>query len=240
VLENPLKYRNVAILLSVLFLVGLGGGWVIGGKQTVLPGETAPRQVQWLLSIAALVVIGVMLYLSITAEQADAHGQGHDNALAWEEVLKAKPIPDHITAVIEEQALAVVGQVVPLSISVTDVNGNPIENATFTVEARSVEYNRPVLNFVARSDSQGQFTWHLQFIDGSPHQVIVNVAPNPESDIQFPPFALAKTIEVEGIAPPLLTRLISLGYFTSVLALGTGVGFWLKRRGKLSRTCEGI
>ncbi len=40
--EKPVKYRNVAILAAILLVAGFGGGWVIGGKQTIEPGEIAP------------------------------------------------------------------------------------------------------------------------------------------------------------------------------------------------------
>lgn len=226
--ENPIKYRNVAILLSILFAVGMGGGWVIGGKQTVMPGERAPRRVQWLLSGAAFTAIAVMLYLSIAAEKADAHGGDHK--VVQPEAAIANPIPETVTAEITDQAIATVGQAIPVAITLADASGQPIEDAVLAIEARSVEYGRAVMAFTAQSNAEGEFTWRQQFFDGAPHQIIVDVAPAPGSEAEFEPFTMAKTIDVTGIAPPVATRLISLTYFTLFLAMGMGVGYWLKQR----------
>jgi hypothetical protein len=51
--ENGVKYRNFAILAVILLIVGLGGGWVIGGRQQTQPGQIAPQRVRLLLSGAA-------------------------------------------------------------------------------------------------------------------------------------------------------------------------------------------
>ncbi|MGB3493230.1 MAG: hypothetical protein WBA57_10915 [Elainellaceae cyanobacterium] len=225
--ENPVKYRNVAILLSLLFVVGLGGGWIIGGEQTVIDGETAPRRVQWLLSGAAITAIAAMLYISIAAERADAHASDHDDAHA---VVETGPVPEDIVAEIDDQAIATVGQMIPLVVSVADASGNAFENAVLDVEVRSVEYGRAVTNFTTQTNTEGEFTWQQQFFDGAPHQIIVNVAPAPDAEGEFTPFTLAKTIDVNGVAPPVSTRMISLSYFTLFLAMGMGTGYWLKQR----------
>ncbi|MGB3515923.1 MAG: hypothetical protein WBA43_05665 [Elainellaceae cyanobacterium] len=226
--ENPVKYRNVAILLSILFMVGLGGGWIIGGEQTVIAGETAPRRVQWLLSGAALTAIAVMLYISITAERADAHASGHDDAQP--EVVETEPVPEDIIAEIDDQAIATVGQMIPLAVTAADASGEPLDNAVLDVEVRSVEYGRAVTNFTAQTDAEGEFTWQQQFVDGAPHQIIVDVAPASGDEGEFTPFTLSKTIDVNGVAPPVSTRIISLSYFTLFLAMGMGTGYWLKQR----------
>lgn len=226
--ENPVKYRNVSILLSILFVVGLGGGWIIGGEQTVIAGETAPRRVQWLLSGAAITAIAVMLYISITAEHADAHATDHDDAQSA--AVETESVPEDIVAEIDNQAIATVGQTIPLVVSVADASGNAFDNAMLDVEVRSVEYGRAVTNFTAQTDIEGEFTWEQQLFDGAPHQIIVDVAPAPDADGEFIPFTLSKTIDVNGVAPPVSTRMISLSYFTLVLAMGMGTGYWLKQR----------
>lgn len=48
--ENPVKYRNLAILVAILLLTGLRSGWVLGGNQTLRAGEIAPQPVRILLS----------------------------------------------------------------------------------------------------------------------------------------------------------------------------------------------
>ncbi|NMF85053.1 hypothetical protein [Nodosilinea sp. P-1105] len=237
--ENPVKYRNVAILLSILFIVGLGGGWVIGGDQKVLPGETAPRRVQWLLSGTALVAIAVMLYVSVMAERAEAHPGGHGHShdhgheMVESEPLDVKPVPESIAAEIRTGAVATVGQAIPLAIAIADEGGQPIDNALLEVETWLVGYDR-VMQFTAQADRDGEFGWRQQFFDGAPHRIVVNVEPVPGSEPEFVPFTLTKTIDVNAVAPPIETRMISLTYFTLFLALGTGIGYWLKRRVSLA------
>ena len=234
--ENPAKYWNALILVSVLFLIGLGGGWIIGGEQDVRLGETAPRRVQWLLSSAAMIVIATLLTISFMTERAEAHGD-HDHGeseAALEELLEANPVPAEITAELVDQAPAIVGQLVPFSVTVADVNGSNIENAVINIEAQAMGYDRPVLRLSGQSDAQGTFIWQQQFFDGAPHKVMVQVAPDPSSDVPLEPFALAERIEVEAVAPPILTRLIGLTYFTAFLAAGTALGYWLKQRRSLA------
>ncbi|MDX2243223.1 MAG: hypothetical protein NW224_21295 [Leptolyngbyaceae cyanobacterium bins.302] len=46
----------------------------------------------------------------------------------------------------------------------------------------------------------------------------------------FRPFQVAHQIDVEGIEPPLLTRLISLMYFTALFIAGLLVGLWQQQQ----------
>ncbi|MGF1603901.1 MAG: hypothetical protein ACFCU8_18160 [Thermosynechococcaceae cyanobacterium] len=227
--ENPIKYRNVAILLGILFAAGLGSGWVIGGDQTVIAGETAPRRVQWLLSGTAMVAIAVMLYMSVMAERAEAHVGVHGHDTVQSEAVPATPVPENITAEINDLAIATVGQATPLVITVTDASNNPIDNAVLSINTQIAGYGTSVMSFGAQSNSDGEFSWRQQFFDGAPHRIVVDVAPAPGSEPEFEPFTLAKTIDVTGIAPPVATRLITLAYFTAVLGLGTAVGYGLRR-----------
>lgn len=229
--ENPVKYRNLAILLSILLLAGLGGGWVIGGSQPPNPGEVASRPVQLVLSGTVLVAIATLLYISITAERAGAHTEaptGQDN---YTEPLNAEPVPTNITATLEDQAIATVGQAIPLEVELTRAEtGEPISAAVLDINTTSLEYERTVFDFTAQTDTQGEFVWEQQFFDGAPHLVTVHVSPAANSSIPFEPFEFSQRIDVTGVAPPLFVRLVSLGYCTGVLALGTAAGFWLRRR----------
>lgn len=227
--ENPVKYRNLAILLAILFLAGLGGGWVIGSDQRTEDGEIAPQPVRLLLSGMALVAIALLFYISLTAERADAHSS-HAGPLP-DTTPALPPPPADITAKLNEGAIARVGQAIPLTVQVADAaTGAPIQQAQLEVQAISEEYGLPMLAFAAQTNDQGEFTWEQQFVDGAPHRLRVRVSPAANGEAAFAPFQLTKIVEVEGVAPPLLVRLISLGYFTAVLALGTMLGYHLRRR----------
>jgi hypothetical protein len=56
--------------------------------------------------------------------------------------------------------------------------------------------------------------------DGAPHQVEVQVNPQPGSIRQFHPFQVAQNVDVEAIEPPLATRLISLAILQALWGWG--------------------
>ena len=93
---------------------------------------------------------------------------------------------------------------------VADANGTLIDNAVIDIETQAMEYGRPVMLLSGQSDAQGSFAWQQQFFDGARQRIMVNVAPDPNSNAPFELFALAEQIEVEGIALLILTRLIGL------------------------------
>lgn len=71
--------------------------------------------------------------------------------------------------------------------------------------------------------------WQQQFFDDAPLKIEVEVSPPANAARQFQPFQVAKTIEVEGVAPPLPVRLIALTYLTSIVVAGLLIGIWLRR-----------
>jgi hypothetical protein len=227
--ENPEKYHNLLILLAILGVTGFGGGWVIGGRQNVQEGEIAPQPVRLLLSGAVLVAIATLLYITLTAERAKAHA-GHRQT-EGARVVESQPHPEALTVSLEDLAVARVGQTIPLSVEIASAaTGAPLTDIDLTITTDLLDYDQTVLSFQATPDAQGRYTWKQQFFDGSPHGVTVRVSPQPEAAIQFEPFDLVKRIEVDGVAPPLFVRLISLGYLTACLAAGVGAGFWARRR----------
>ena len=79
-------------------------------------------------------------------------------------------------------------------------------------------------------DSTGKLTWQEQFFDGAPHSVTATVTPVENSSGEFVPLQVSQSIEVEGIAPPLLVRFISLLYFTLIFVIELSLGFWIEKR----------
>lgn len=224
--ENPVKYRNVAILAAILLVVGLGSGWVLGGDQTLQAGEVAPQPVRMLISGGIVVAIALLLFINISAELTEHHH--HDAA-------PAATIPDSQTAegiqvALSGDTLATVGQLAPQAVQVTDAaTKSPITNVSVKVQIDSLEHGERSFTLTGVPDANGTLTWQPQFFDGAPHRVMATVSPTPNSP-SFAPIQVAHDVDVHGIAPPLLTRFITLIYFTAIFIVGLVSGLLIRRR----------
>jgi hypothetical protein len=232
--ENWVKYRNFGILVIILLFIGLGGGWVIGGRQQVQVGEVAPQRVRLLLSGAIIVAIATLLYVNISAEIAE-FGQSHSHA-------------DHHTeqnehlGIVQSQGLsarllgdthATVGEAANLAVQVIDTQTNkPATDVLVNVKATQLEDKWVAFAYKAVPDATGQVKWFSQFFDGAPHSLEVEVSPQLNASRQFQPFEVKQEIEVEGVAPPLYVRLIALAYLTAIVVLGLIIGLVIQRRRK--------
>jgi len=215
--ENPVKYRNAATLAGMLLLVGLLGGWIIGKPQA--SSVELSQSARLLLSGAATVAIVALLVVNISAESAEhSHAEPLSLSQTTAEVgsLKLEYLGDTI---------ATVGKLADLSARLIDTRTNqPLPDATFRLQAKDLEHGVTVLAIAGKADANGVFTWQQQFFDGAPHTLQIEASP-----VNSPAVSLAQTIDVEGVAPPLAVRLITLGYMTAIVAIGTAIGFWAER-----------
>lgn len=226
--ENPVKYRNGAILAAILLMAGLGGGWLMGSRQTRQPGETVPRRVRLLFSGATAVAIIALLTVSLSAEFAKSTHAHRDSTPATPPTVRRL---QGLEVRLSSDTQAIVGKAATLAVQVTDTTTNrPATDVILNVQAEGLEDHELVFAYQSQPDGSGQFTWQQQFYDGAPHELRVGVAPQANSGRQFTPFEVAKEITVEGVTPPLPTRLITLGYFTSIIALGVGAGVKVRRQ----------
>lgn len=228
--ENWIKYRNLGILVLVLLTAGVGGGLVLGGRQEIQEGEIAPQRVRLLLSGAIIVAIISLVFINITAELAESHTDHHKHhSLKTEEpaILQSQGIEARILGDVE----ATVGQLANLAVQVSDTQtGQPLTEAILNIKATSIEGEWVAFAYQGVTDTKGQFKWEQQFFDGAPHKVTVEVSPKSQAQQQFSSLKVAKEIAVEGVAPPLQSRLIVLGYFTSFIVLGLVMGIQLRHR----------
>ena len=226
--ESPLKLKYFPVVLVVLLAIGFGGGWIIGGQQEIQSGEIAPRQVRLLLSGVSILAIAVLLFFNVSAEFAAHAG------------IESAALPVNNSGLIESQGLkleltgdenAIVGQTASFQAKLTNSQTNqPVSDAIFKLKSTQLENNWIAFAYQGVSDAKGSLAWQEQFFDGAPHKIEVEVLPNPKGNKQFQPFQVTREIEVEGIAPPMSVRFISLFYFTGVLALGMMAGLGLQRR----------
>lgn len=227
--ENPLKFRYFLIVLAVLLAIGFIGGWIIGGHQAIQIGEVAPRRVRLLLSGVTVLAIATLLFFNVSAELVQAHAS----------MAEAAPVVDN-SGLMTSQGLkleltgdtqAAVGQIASFQAKLTDTQTNqPVSDAVFAIKSTQLENNWVAFAYQGVPDMRGALAWREQLFDGAPHSIEVNVSPQPDSKVQFQPFQVTREIEVEGIAPPMSVRLISLLYFTGVLTLGLIAGLWLQHR----------
>ncbi|MEH2076733.1 MAG: hypothetical protein V7K57_20425 [Nostoc sp.] len=230
--ENPLKFRYFAILVVILLAVGLLGGWVIGGRQPIQPGEIAPQQVRLLLSGLIVVAIAALLLVNISAEFAESHmsmpGMGEEVPSSSK---PAKLQSQGLYMQLSGDKSATVGQPAKLQVSVSDPKtSQPVTDVVLKVTTTQLENNWVAFAYEGTPDSNGKLVWEQEFFDGAPHNVVVEVAPQANAKEQFQPFQVAENIPVEGVAPPMAVRLISLTYFTGIVVIGLLLGLWLRHR----------
>jgi hypothetical protein len=232
--ENWIKYRNLGVLATILIAVGLGGGWVIGSGQKTLSGEVAPQRVRLLLSGLTVVAIAALLFVNISAEFAQSHGSmtmSHETEAAPPSDIPSKLNTEGLAVQLSGDSGATVGQPAQLRVSVMDAKTDkPVTDVAIKVTTTQLENKWVAFAYEGTPDRKGIFAWQQQFFDGAPHHIEVEVAPQENSTRQFKPFQVAQNIAVEGVAPPLQVRLITLAYFILLVGLGLLLGLELQRR----------
>ena len=230
--ENPVKYKFFAVIAAILLSLGLLGGWVIGGQEEIKEGEIAPQSIRLLLSALTVVAIVTLLFINITAEVAEAHGDAHSpkNEKIAPSISQSQGMEVRITG----DKLATVGRLANLAVEVKDsTTGAAIKDVVLRVKAIALEDNFTVFAYQGFPNAEGKLIWQEQFFDGAPHKVEVEAISLPESSRQFPAVKVAQSMEVEGIAPPMYIRLIGLFYFTAIVGMGMAIGLLIQHRKEL-------
>jgi hypothetical protein len=199
------------------------------------PGEVVPERVRLLLSGAIGVAIVALLVVNISSEFAQSH-----TSMAMSHHTEDVPAPSS-PAKLQSQGLrmqlsgdtsATVGQPAQLQVSVIDAKTQqPATDVVLKVITKSLESNWVAFAYEGTPDSTGKLAWQQQFFDGAPHSIEVEVAPRSTSQ-KFQPFKVGQNIPVEGVAPPLSVRLISLSYLTAIVGVGLLLGLWIQRQRK--------
>ncbi|MEA5553907.1 hypothetical protein VB713_23485 [Anabaena cylindrica UHCC 0172] len=227
--ENPVKYKYFAVIAAILLSLGLLGGWVIGGQEELQQGEIAPQSVRLLLSALTMVAIVTLLFINVTAEVAEAHGNGHSHnkEVAAPSVEKSQGMEVSL----EGDKTATVGRLANLEVKVKDsTTGEPIPDVRLQVKAIALEDNLTVFAYNGVTNKEGKLRWMSQFFDGAPHKIEVEVMPSADSQKPFTPIKVAQEVEVDAIAPPIYIRLIGLFYFTAIVGIGMVIGLLIQQR----------
>ncbi len=221
--ENRVKYRNFAVLAVILLTVGCLSGWIVAGDQKINEGEIAPQPVRMLLSGMTVVAIAVLLLVNISAEVAASNP-------GVEAVSQSSPIlVNNETMQVEllGDNQAVVGNLATLGVKVSNpTTGEAITDVKVNLKSVALESDAVMFAYQGIPDQTGKLIWKEQFFDGASHQVTATVtALEKPSEL----LEVAQKIDVEGIAPPLSVRFISLFYFTLIFIVGLIGGFWVRR-----------
>ncbi len=223
--ENPVKYRNYAILIVVLLAVGIGGGWIMGKQALPQRGEIAPARVRLLLSGAVLVAIASLLVVNVSAEVSKSHEHTHhspvETAVVDNSVLQVQISGDNH---------ATVGEVANFQVAAIDPKTNrALTDVVFKLKTTQLENNWVAFAYQGTPDATGKLKWQQHFFDGAPHQLEVEVIPN-SANTQFKPVVATEEIEVAAVETPLLTRLTSFSYLIGTVIVGLAIGLITRQR----------
>ncbi|MFM2064574.1 MAG: hypothetical protein RLZZ507_4245 [Cyanobacteriota bacterium] len=182
-----------------------------------------------LLSALTIVAIVTLLFINITAEVAEAHGSGHDHKT--ENIAPSVQKNQGLEIKVLGDKNATVGKLANLAVEVKNSNtGEAIKDAVLKVQTIALEDDLTVFAYQGFPNPEGKLIWQEQFFDVAPHKVEIEATPLPNSPRQFSPIKVAQLVEVEGIAPPMSTRLISLFYFTAIVGMGMTIGLLIQQR----------
>jgi hypothetical protein len=218
--ENPVKFRNFAILAGICILVGILGGTFIGKSGGA---EILPEPMRLLLMGLALTAMAALIFINVSAESQGGHtgmaGMAHKMsntpslAQDREQVLNLKGAKE-----------ARVGTAESFLAKLTDWRtGQPVPSA-FEVSVINTEKNWKLFSMATPVDDQVR--WRQQFFDGSAHRIEVQTPPYRGR----PALITKSSVSVEGIAPPPFVRLKALAYLTGFVALGLFGTIGLKLR----------
>lgn len=226
--ESAVRYRNLAILATILLISGVGSGWILGGDQIINEGEIAPHPVRLLLSGMTVIAIIALLFVNFSAEMATATAEINEVAEVSPAIAQNKGIQIGLSG----DSQAVVGELASQTVTVTDLlTGEPIANIPISVQSVAIESDAVMFTYQGTSDSMGKLTWQEQFFDGAPHRVTATVLPVGKESDSASTLQVSQDIEVSAIAPPLFVRFISLFYLTLIFVVGLVGGFWTRKLG---------
>jgi hypothetical protein len=180
------------------------------------------------------------------AKSQTSHADHHHHAATTESeadhhhhTSAAKPETDNY-GIVRQQGLevqllgdasATVGEPAKFQAQVIDQKTNqPVSDVLLNIKTTALEDGWLAFAYQGIPDATGKLSWEQQFFDGAPHNIQVEVSPQPNTSRQFSPLQVQKNVDVEGVAPPIITRLIVLAYLTGIIIMGLLVGLQLKRK----------
>jgi hypothetical protein len=227
--DNPVKFRNFAILAGICTLVGAVGGFFIGRPQGRIEDPRSrlgiPESVRLLLIGLTLTAMATLIFINISAEFQGGHSRmaGMANNMP--------PMNAPSMAQDKEQVLNLdgakevrVGTAESFQARLTGRRTGQEIPSAFEVSVINTENNWKL--FSIATPIADHLRWRQQFFDGSGHRIEVQTPPHKKQ----PALITKHSVSVEGIAPPISVRLKALAYLTGFVALGLFGTMGLKLR----------
>jgi hypothetical protein len=206
--ENRPEVINFIILLALLFGLGLVAGFIIGR------GARAQR-----LATAGVVSVLGVAFVGGSISIVRAHGGG---AVSHAEPFSVSHTQESMTLTYAmAPGAGRVGSLNRLTFSATDAGGNLIPETTFEVVFWHVEDDKPVFATSLYAPT-GEADLEFQFFDGADHEVRLT------ANNALGRAALDKVVEVEGLNPPLPTKIKTTFYLVLVTFVGILIGLRLQ------------
>lgn len=202
--ENSNEVLNFVIMLLLLVGLGVVAGFIIGR------GARARQAVA-----SSLILLLGIAFMGASVSVAQAHG---GDAVSDTEPFNQSATHDDVTVTYAmTPGAGRVGTLNTLTFTATDTGGNLIPNSTFDVAFWHIEDEKPVFATTLFAPT-GETSFDFQFFDGAEHEVKVNASNAPGA------VELTWVIEVEGIDPPLLTKIKTTIYLVLVVFIGILIG----------------
>ncbi len=202
--ENSNEILNFIIFLIILLGLGVVAGFIIGR------GAKAQR-----LTTAGVILLIAVGLAGTSVGSVQAHGGG-DTADA-ESFTESGSNGDLTAAYRMTPGAGRVGTLNTLTFTATDAQNELVPDTTFDVTLWHIEDEKAVFATTLYAPS-GETALTFQFFDGAEHEVRV-AAHNAQGTVE-----LQRTVEVEGLDPPLPTKLKTTFYLALITFIGILIG----------------
>lgn len=220
--ENRNEVLNFVIFMIILLGLGILAGFIIGR------GSRAQR-----LATAGIVLLVVAGLVGTSVDRVQAqHGHGEGDGSDTPAFSESTTNGDLTVTYGMDPGAGRVGTFNTLTFTATDAQKELVPDTTFAITFWHIEDEKPVFATTLYAPS-GETELTFQFFDGAEHEVRV-AASNTLGTVQ-----LQRVVEVEGLSPPLPTKLKTIFYLALVTFSGVLIGLRIQavqgRPGKKQR-----
>lgn len=220
--ENPTEYKNLAILMMILFGLGFGGGYLL--KKAHKSEKAAARLANHTLFWGYLFL---MLYSGQTTGRAHENIPHTNSTVRW-----SKQTGSYQLIIEYDPTQAFVGKLIPFNIRLLNNQQPDVLPFTTQIQAYHLEDDKMIFDgtFTSKKEefadaSRYEYVLAIQFVDGAPTRVRFQITTSTGVLLE-----VEEVINVIGIQPPLLVKLKTVAIFVGVIFLGMLTGFLIPQK----------